>query len=135
MSGLYVRVRVGAEAYALPVEHVVEVSELGNVTPMPGTSAATLGVCNLRGEVIPVYDLARVMGLPRETLAARLLVAEDRGERVGLAIDDVTDVGQLPSELQDADAGLLVGASLADGLLVGVIDVERLFAALDREAA
>ena len=62
MSGLHVRVRVADEHYALPVADVLEVAELGEVTPVPGAGAAVLGVRNLRGQVLPVVDLATVFG-------------------------------------------------------------------------
>ena len=94
---VYVRVRVGAEVYAIPVEHVLEVSELGDVAAVPGTASTTLGVRNLRGEVVSVYDLAGVLGLGRDEPAARLLVAEDDGELVG-----VIDVPRLFAALGEA---------------------------------
>src|SRR5687767_11818247 len=58
MSEVVVRVRVGTEDYALPVENVLEVAELGALTPVPGSARTVLGVRNLRGQVIPVIDLA-----------------------------------------------------------------------------
>jgi len=135
VSGIYVRVRVGAEAYALPVEHVLEVSELGDVAAVPRAPAPTMGVTNLRGQVLPVFDLAGVFGLARADTPTRLLVAEDNGQRAGLAIDDVTDVGPLQEALQESDSELLAGASLDGGSLIGVIDVARLFAVLGGEPA
>ena len=135
MSGTYVRVRVGAETYALPIEHVVEVSELGNVTSVPGALGPAVGVRNLRGEVLPVFDLAAVLGLTTDGPPTRLLVAEDGAQRAGLAIADVMDVGPLPEGIQDSDSDLLTGSTLDDGTLIGVVDVPRLFDALSREAA
>ena len=134
MSGLYVRVRVGAETYALSVEHVLEVSDLGEVAAVPGAPASALGVRNLRGQVLPVFDLASVLGLSSQSPPARLLVAEGPEHVVGLAIDDVTDVGPLPTERQEADSELLSGSTLEDGVLVGVIDVPRLFEVLNEAA-
>ena len=60
MSEVHVQVRVGSELYALPVAHVLEVGEIGILTVAPGASRATLGVCNLRGDLLPVFDLATV---------------------------------------------------------------------------
>ena len=58
MSGVHVQVRVGSERYALPVAHVLEVGEMRTLTAAPGASRATLGVCNLRGDLLAVFDLA-----------------------------------------------------------------------------
>ena len=67
MSDVHVQVRVGTELYALPVDHVLEIGEIGLLTATPGASRAALGVRNLRGDLLPVFDLAAVLGL----LAAR----------------------------------------------------------------
>ena len=57
--------RVGVETYALPIEHVQEAAELGTLTPVPGAPNSVLGVYNLRGEILPVYDLSAVLGISR----------------------------------------------------------------------
>ena len=134
MSGVYVTLSVGSEIYALPVENVIEVAELGLISPVPGTSAAVLGVRNLRGQVLPVYDLAAIFGIERERPPERLVVAEVGGRRAGLAIDEVTDVGLLPDMSEDSDSRFLVGSTLADEGLIGVVDVARVFQALEEEA-
>jgi chemotaxis signal transduction protein len=134
MSEVHVQVRVGAELYAFPVSHVLEVSEMGALTSAPGASRLTLGLQNLRGDVLPVFDLAAVLGLPRGAAPSRLLVAERRGIRAGFAIDEVTDVDELPEGDQGAESELLASAALIDGALVGVIDVDRLFDVLERGA-
>jgi two-component system chemotaxis response regulator CheV len=134
MSDVHVQVRVGSELYALPVAHVLEVGEMGALTVAPGASRATLGVCNLRGDLLPVFDLAAVLGLPRSESPQRMLVAERNGTRAGFAVDEVTDVDELPEADQDVDSELLSSAALIDGSLVGVIDVDRLFDTLERAA-
>jgi chemotaxis signal transduction protein len=134
MSGVHVQVRVGTELYALPVVRVLEVGEMRALTVAPGASRATLGICNLRGDLLPVFDLATVLGLPRSEDPQRMLVAERGGTRAGFAVDEVTDVDELPEADQEADSDLLSGAALINGSLVGVIDVDRLFDLLERAA-
>lgn len=129
---MFVRLRVGAEAYALPVECVLEVAELGDVTEVPGSDDGVLGVRNLRGEVLPVFDLARLLGIEQERRPEHLVVLEASGARVGLAIHGITSVGPLPEAVGAIDAELVAGAALADGELVGIIDVPRVLEALGR---
>jgi purine-binding chemotaxis protein CheW len=129
----HVRLRVGGESYAFAVEHVLEVAELGEIAPVPGAAAGVLGVRNLRGEVLPVFDLASVFGIGREGVARRLLVVEHDGRRAGFAIDEVVGVGELPSPAEETESTFLHGASLDEGELVGVVDVGRLFATLAQE--
>jgi purine-binding chemotaxis protein CheW len=127
--------RVGTELYALPVGNVLEIAELGELSPVPGTASTVLGVRNLRGRVLPVFDLALLFGVPGDGAPSTLVVAEDRGRQAGLAIDEVTDVGELSETAAESDSEFLVGSTLEDGKLVGVIDASRVFAALEGHAA
>jgi purine-binding chemotaxis protein CheW len=129
---VHVRFRVGAENFALPVGQVLEVADVGPLAPVPGAPPSVLGVRNLRGQVLPVIDLATVLGTPRAEAATQLVITEDAGRRAGLAIDQVTDVGDLAGPLQESDSPFLTGSTLADGDLVGVVDVEGVFAAVER---
>jgi len=122
MTGLHVRVRVGGEEYAVPVDDVLEIAEYGEVAPVPGAPAAVIGVCNLRGEVLPVVDLATVFGLTRPAAPERVVVTEQGGLRAGLAVDSVVGVEPLPEAREEADSPYLSGAALADGALVGMVD-------------
>ena len=131
---VHVRFRVGAESFALPVGQVLEVAELGSLAPVPGAPPSVLGVRNLRGQVLPVIDLATVLGTARAPGTQKLVIAEEAGRRAGLAIDEVTDVAELHGETQDSDSRLLTGSTLVEGDLVGIVDVRGVFSAIERGA-
>ena len=135
MSAVHVRVRVGGEFYAVAVENVIEVAELGTVSPVPGADSAVLGVRNVRGEVLPVFNLASVLGIRGDSLPQCLLVTELGSLRAGFAIDEVTDVGEIPPVGEETQSKFLAGAALDDSGLIGVVDIELLFAQLGVAAA
>ena len=135
MNGVHVRLRVGRERYAVPIENVLEVAELGTLSAVPGAGGAVLGIRNLRGQVLPVFDLARVLAIAGDAPALRVVVTEYEGRQAGLAVDEVSDVGELAGDAEEAQAEYLTGAVLEDGQLVGIIDVERLFRSLAGQAA
>src|SRR6266536_2291251 len=132
----------------MPVEHAIEVATLDEVTPVPGSRAEVLGVTNLRGQILPVVDLAQLLGVrraepPRDLpahlpahlpghLSGHLLVVEAAGRRAGFAIDEVREVGELPEPAEETDSELLRGSTLVSGELIGVIDVTRVFAVIER---
>ena len=60
-----------------------------------------------------------------------MIVAETGGRQACFAIDDVSDVGELGDPAEETESDLLTGATLADGDLVGVIDMPRVFASLE----
>jgi chemotaxis signal transduction protein len=134
LEDIHVRLQVGGEHYALPIAHVVEVMEVGKVATVPGAGAGLLGITNLRGQVLPVFDLAQVLGLRRNEAPQRIVVAANRAELVGLAVDDVTDVAALGSDVEATDVEHLRCAVLDGGSLIGVVDVERMFDLLATEA-
>ena len=119
---VYVRLQVGSEAYAVPVEQVSEVAALGPVRPVPGSGPELVGVCNLRGQIVPVVDLALLLGVARAAPPGGLLVTDVAGRRAGFAIDGVSAVCEL-GDPADAPSELLVGAALAGDCLIGVLDV------------
>ena len=134
MNRVHVRVRIGPEDYALPVESVTEVAELGDVTPVPGAPAGVLGARNLRGQVLPVIDMATVFGLSSSTPSC-LIVADHDGRRAGLAVDAVAGVEPLPDVSEEAESKHLVGATLIDASLVGIVDVKSVLNAIGAEVA
>lgn len=125
----------------MPVEHVLEVAELGQVTAVPGARPELLGVRNVRGRLLPVADLAVLLGIARTAppgtrraaQPGRLLVAESAGRQAGFAVDEVRGVSELAGPAEDAESDLLAGAVLSEGDLVGVVDVPRVFESLERE--
>jgi chemotaxis signal transduction protein len=127
----HVRVRVGCEHYALPVEHVLEIVELATVTAVPGSPAGVLGVHVLRGEVIAAADLATVLGLTSDQTPQRLVVAgSGDSRRAGLAVDEVVGVETLGPLSHEREGDCVPATARVDGTLVGVLDVCAVFDAI-----
>jgi purine-binding chemotaxis protein CheW len=129
---VYLRLRVASETYAMPVQDVVEVADLGQLRVVPGARPELLGVRSIRGHILPVVDLALLLGIRRST-PQRLLVAEVAGQRACFAVDEVTEVAEMSAPTEETDSDLLAGAALAGGDLVGIIDVAKIFRALERD--
>lgn len=129
--GTYTIVTVAAETYAIPVGNVLEIAERGTLTAVPGARQEILGVRNLRRQILPVVDLALLLGIPAAAApAGRLVVAEAGNVMAGLAVDEVRDVAELPAPAEGSESGFLLGTMLRDGDLIGVIDVAGVFARL-----
>jgi purine-binding chemotaxis protein CheW len=123
MSSLHVLVGVADEQYALPVDDVLDVAEYGTVAPVPGAPSGVLGVCNVRGNVLAVLDVAELFAIERKATPQRIAIVEQDGCRAGLAVDSVIGVEHLPEASEEVESDHLVGAALHEGALVGVIDV------------
>jgi chemotaxis signal transduction protein len=123
MSGACAHVSVADEHYAVAVEHVLEVAKLGDLTAVPGASPWLLGVINRDGQVLPVLDLAKLLGTRSAGRPACLLVVEDGARRAGLAVEEILDVRPAPATIDATESKLLRGAALVEGLLVGMLEI------------
>ena len=85
---------VKGQAYALEVAHVREIVRVQRPTPLPNAPALIEGVIDLRGAVIPVLDLSRVLGrgTADDGLHARIVVLDFDELVLGLWVDAATDV-------------------------------------------
>jgi purine-binding chemotaxis protein CheW len=54
---------IGEDRYAVPTWAVREVVSDPRPTPLPTAPAALLGAFNLRGEVVPMFDTAALLGI------------------------------------------------------------------------
>ena len=82
------------QIYALDVSQVREIVRFQEITPLLMAPALIEGVIDLRGAVIPVVDLSRVLGgEPSEvTSQSRVVVLDCDGLVLGLSVASATDV-------------------------------------------
>jgi purine-binding chemotaxis protein CheW len=63
--------RLGRERYALETRFVLEVRRLADFTAIPGAPDHVIGVTNLRGDLVAVFDLRLFFALPSSGLLDR----------------------------------------------------------------
>lgn len=94
----------GGQSFSLDITHVREIRRWSAVTPLPHAPKEVLGVMNLRGSVIPIYDLSARFGLgptpenPRNVV----VVATIESQTVGLLVEAVSEILSVQkSQIQD----------------------------------
>lgn len=125
-----------SELYGINVFKIREIVAMPNITPIAGTDAYSLGVVNLRGQIIPVYDLPAIVGCQPKTGLNIMLVTEYARTTQAFAVESVEDIVRLDwkqvlSAETSGAAGKLV-TSIAR--LDGNTDESRLAQVLDVEA-
>jgi len=112
--------RLGSEEYGVEITHV------------PRAPKFMEGVINLRGQLIPIIDLRTRFGMQRidATKSTRIIVTEIGNKRVGIVVDSVSEVLNIPIEnVEDAPEMIAgVGTEYIQG--VGKMG-ERLIIMLD----
>lgn len=130
----WLRVRVGQASYALELLRVQEVVRLMPIVAMRGADAAVLGVMNLRGRIVPVFDLGLWLGTgrvdPREQ--SRIVVVERDDELIGLlvtAVDDVVTLGRdrIEPPLPGDHDGVVLGVARVGEVPTVLFDAHALY--------
>lgn len=133
-GGALVVFALGGEEFALPVSEVREVVPFSDATRVPRAAPEVVGLMNVRGRVVPVLDLARLLALPAKSppVARQVMVHEAPGAiPLGLLVDEVRDVVRvLPGAIEPPPS--LVGKAPIAGIvrlgarLVAVCDLGAL---------
>jgi purine-binding chemotaxis protein CheW len=117
--------RVGTTLCALPIEQVIEVMRPLPVIAIAHAPDCVLGMCVMRGEAVPVVDVARCLsaqaGEPTRFVAVRA-----GARRIALAVDAVAGtvelssarVAQVPPLLSAANAAMEAVSTLDNALLM-----------------
>jgi purine-binding chemotaxis protein CheW len=104
---------------AIPLEKAERVIPAIEVSALPNAPAAVLGVINLGGRVIPVFDLRRRFGLPAKELLPehRMIIAVASRRTVALVADGVKGVIEAGPEALAPSGEVLSGLAHVKGIL------------------
>jgi len=97
------------ERYGIDANLVVEIGRLSDYTPLPHGPSHLVGITNLRGEILPVFDLRALLGLSRRALddLARLVVLGRARPEFGILADSTRELVALsPAELLSPPASV-----------------------------
>jgi len=136
----YVTIGVAKELFAAPVERVQEILDMRPVARLPQAPANLLGMIDVRGEGIPVFDLRLTLQLPEaeDTENTRIVVlnieSEGREMRMGLRADRVFEVTSLDADDLDPPptvstgwkARSIAGIGRRNGNFVTVLNLDNL---------
>lgn len=123
---------LGEEFYALDVQYVREILNIPQITPVPCTPESILGVINLRGDIISVIDIGRILGLEVEGFkeSRKIIIVEIDTEIVGITVDSIIDVMEI--EVANIQPPLLTIEKGKKDYIDGEIEISgRLFSVLN----
>lgn len=140
-----VRFELQGESFGIEAGLVIEVFHAAEVTPLPHAPAYVRGLTNRMGEILPLFDLAPLLGLsavegakggtPGATAAAAtrcIVIGRDRRPDFGFLVSDVASVSFVPrADLRPLPEGTASGTArdfvmgvTADALIV--LDGDRI---------
>lgn len=126
------------ETFGINVFKVREVSATPFITLSPNMPHGVEGLISLRGNVIPVLSLAKIMGLaaPDSGLGASMMVTEYSKRTLGFLVSEVDRIVRVewdrvraPDNMSSSTNSYITAITeLEDGTLVSIVDVETVMA-------
>jgi purine-binding chemotaxis protein CheW len=96
--------RVGGEPLAFRLADIAAIVSDRAIVPVPSTAAGLLGLAGIRGDIVPVFSLASILGLPTPDAPPTWMVLTVGAEPVALAFDTFEEYLVLPAgALRQAD--------------------------------
>ncbi|NMG74480.1 chemotaxis protein [Aromatoleum diolicum] len=127
-----------SETFGINVFKVKEVSTAPFITRAPNMPIGVEGLISLRGNVIPVLALSKILGLaqPGEPLGASMMVTEYSKRTLGFLVEGVDriirvdwDKVRAPDNVSSSVHNYITAITeLPDGKLVSIVDVETVLA-------
>jgi len=134
--GKFIAFRVGGQLYCVDIMSVREIRGWIAATPLPHAQTFLRGVINLRGDVLPVVDLACRLGFPMSEPSARhvVVVLELPGQVVGFLVEAVSDIIEIapgavqptPEVASAVARDFVRGVVASDSTMIGVLRAEKL---------
>ncbi|WP_258239796.1 chemotaxis protein CheW [Pseudidiomarina homiensis] len=126
--------RLQQQRFAVPLDNVVRVLPCLLPEHLPSAPEQVVGVIDLHGELLPVFDFAAIMQLPEHELAYhdQMLLLRLAKQDVVIAVQRVEDVLDLPedafkaSNAEHLHTPALIAVAQHDEQLLFIADVEQL---------
>lgn len=141
----FVSFSVASQKYCLEITQVREIRRWSPVTVLPHAPGDVLGVMNLRGSVIPIYDLAARFGLGKTQSGERnvIIVSAVREKMVGLLVEAVSEIisvksssiQETPDVQSDATRECIEGIISLDEEMARVINLNVVISSSEKAVA
>lgn len=131
---------LGQEEFGVDIASVRETIRLSEIVQVPQTPDYVEGICNLRGDILPIVDGRVRFGMERRNKdeSMRILVVEIHGRMVGMIVDRVSEVLRVshdaieaaPALIRNVDTDFLQGVVKLDGgkRLIMFLDLDKILA-------
>lgn len=126
---------LGSEDYALDISMIREILKPREITEIPRVPEFLLGIISLRGNIIPIFDLKRRLGLGMATIDqdSRIIVCQEGDRMAGLLIDRITQVTSIqeegiepaPAIFSGRDRALLDGVGRVEGNVLILLNISN----------
>ncbi len=126
----YITFSVGNEVFGVDIVTVREIKGWTDTTALPNAPAFMRGVLNLRGTIVPIYDLRARLGLGTTAASKNhvIVIVTVSDRIIGILVDAVSDILSIrETEIRPVPE---TGAAVEQLFLSGLVTVEQRMATL-----
>lgn len=128
--------------FGINIDDVLEVNKMLDITRVPKAPKFIEGLINLRGEVVPVVDLKRRLGLEKADYAslARIIVINVEDSKLGIIVDRMAKSIVLSNDAVEPPSPVLTGVEFLKGVgktdsgLLLLLDAGRIITKEEKDA-
>ncbi|MDP4170046.1 MAG: chemotaxis protein CheW [Bacillota bacterium] len=123
--------RIAKEEYAIPIQYVISIEKMENITPIPHLPHYVKGIVEVRNELIPVIDLENILYKRNLEVneVSRLIVLESGELSLGALVNEVKEIIDIPKGALK-EVGLIAYSKTA--YITGIANLDhRLITVLD----
>lgn len=138
-----VEFQVGSNRFGINVIKVKEIIQPIPVTFIPLAHPHVEGIIQLRGEVLPVIHMGKVLGLPMQSTSGqqKYVVAEFNKQKAVFHVDNVTQIHRIswdqiekPADLYQGGASHVIGVIKRGEEMLLLLDFERIIVDINPES-
>jgi chemotaxis signal transduction protein len=117
---------VGADWYAISIESILEVVVCPAVVPVPSSHPALVGLFNLRGDIVALFDIAALLGTGRAREGTHIVVVRNTLATLGLLAGGAPETTDLEEPVGEARSAAALGLYAVGTRLVALVSVDDL---------
>ncbi len=135
--------KLADEEYAVKITDIQEVIRIGHITHIPQTPNFTLGVINLRGNIVSVFDLRSKLKLPQKAFdnSTKIIVANVEGEVFSFVVDAILEnvtlesiqIDAAPSVKMTIDNECVAGLGELEGRMITILNLKKVHEDIKKE--
>lgn len=84
--------RLSDGIFGISIECVEAIEHIAPITYIPKAREHIRGLMNIRGNIIPVVDMTKLLKLNKESAKNKLILIRHNNQQIALLVDDVDDV-------------------------------------------
>ncbi|OGI01711.1 MAG: hypothetical protein A2Y25_06510 [Candidatus Melainabacteria bacterium GWF2_37_15] len=135
---LFLIFNLAEKTYAVPAEKIREIVQIPALTVIEKFPEYIIGLLNLRGQIINILDLSKLLGLESQTYTTdyQVLILDCNEKSVGIVVSSIKDVTMLDKKYftplpYKSNEKIITGIYKHDDSLIAFLDIELILQSVE----